>query len=126
MTKKYHLLLLIFALLIPPVSATSGFTVEHDHNLNILGGDDGTIVVQSSIIDQLDLELPKVTHMIQSMTQKYGVWIESKSKTGKLRFKLSKTDNKNRLKIEYDRTQALADGRIIKFSGITYIDISEG
>ena len=125
MTKKYNILLLIFALLITSVSATSSFTVEHDHDLNILGGDAGTLVVQSSIVDHLDLELPKVTHTIQSMTQKYGLWIESKTKTGKLRFKLSKTDNRNRLKIEYDRTQALLDGRIIKFSGITYIDISE-
>lgn len=106
-------------------SATSAFSVEHDHDLNILGASDGTIVVQSRIVDYVEQKSGKITDTIQLMTQKYGVWVESKDKTGKLKVKLSKTNTKNRLKIEYDRTQILANGRSIKFSGITYIDISE-
>jgi hypothetical protein len=104
--------------------ATDSLPVDFHHYLNVLGASEGTIIVQSHAVDNLDVKLRKDVYRIQSASTKLNEWINKKTETGTLRYRISTIKNKNKFKIEYERTESLPDGRSLKFSGITYVDKS--
>jgi hypothetical protein len=121
---NYYLVSLIFCLVSMSSMATDSLPVDFHHYLNVLGASEGTIIVQSHAVDNLDVKLRKDVYRIQSASTKLNEWINKKTETGTLRYRISTIKNKNKFKIEYERTESLPDGRSLKFSGITYVDKS--
>ena len=121
---KNYLLAPMFFLMTLSAMATFQLPVDFHHYLNVLAASDKSVIVQSYAVDNLNVKLRKNVYSIQSTSDKFNEWIEKKSKTGMLRYRISSTKIKGKLMIEYERTESLPDGRTLKFSGTTYIDES--
>ena len=119
---KTNLLFITFFLTTLSAMATFEMPVEFSHNLNVLDASEKYVIVQSLIIPNSTVKKSDKVYRISSTSNKFNEWIEIKTKTGKFRYRISSSKIKDKLMIEYERTEFLPDGRTLKFSGTTYID----
>ena len=116
--------LIIILLFAKSALASESLPVAYHHYLNVLRVGDGSIQVQSRIVDRLDVAHAKIEILATASIKKFGIWQEAKYEGGSIRVRITiideaTNDEAGTLRLEFARTHHISKSEVIEFSGVT-------